>query len=178
MRWQQAAAIKSPLSLLFLRLNKSSSLRLTSHPLCSSPQPSWWLLLDSIQNATILLALGSPETRLSTPGIVSQVSNRREDPFPGLAGYMLAALPRVHLASFAGRAHWQITFNLSSRTLRKICCRAASHTVSPKIVQLHGMIPNQLQEFALAFAHLSEVPSQVISPIWPDSSEEQPCSTL
>lgn len=50
-----------PLSLLFSRVNKLSSLSLSSHFTCSSLQPSWWTSLDSLQYVNVFLVLAGPK---------------------------------------------------------------------------------------------------------------------
>ena len=142
-----------------MRLNKPTSPRLTPYTLCSSPQPSWWLLLDSVQNVNILRAPGSPKTGCSTPDMVSQVPNRGEDHFPGPAGYAFANTAQDAVGLLCCKdtlpTHVQLVVQQDTRDL---FCRAASCTVSPETVRLHGMIPSQAQDFALAFADLHEVP--------------------
>lgn len=38
------------------------------------------------------------------------------------------------------------------------CCQAASQTLGPQLLLVHGVIPAQVQDFVLAFAELYEVP--------------------
>lgn len=147
-----------------------------THPIYPVLQPS--ATLDAVQNVNILLALESAKNGCSTPDTVLQVPNRGEDHFPGPAGYTLAntAQDAVGLLCHKGTLPTHVKLVVQQDT-QNVFCRAASHTVSPKTEQLHGMTPTPVENFALAFADLHEVP---LSPFLQSAqiSLKQPCSTL
>lgn len=89
--------------------------------------------------------------------MVSQVPNRWEDHFLGPAGYTLANTAQDALGLLCCKGTLPTHVQLVQQNTQDLFCRAASHTVSPKILWLHG-IPSLVQDLALAFADLHEVP--------------------
>ena len=71
--------------------------------------------------------------------MVLQAPNRGEDHFPGPAGWTLAntAQDAVDLLCCKGTLPTQVPLVVQQDT-QDVFCRAASNTVSPKTVQLHG----------------------------------------
>ncbi|KAK4832175.1 LOW QUALITY PROTEIN: hypothetical protein QYF61_020955 [Mycteria americana] len=142
-------AIRSPLSLLFSRLNNPSSLSRSSEDFCSRPFTSFVALLWT-RSSTSMSLLGP---KLNTVFEVQphQCRVQGDVHFPSPAGHTIpdTSQDAIGLLGHLGTllAHIQLVVNQHPQVL---LCWAAFQPLSPKPVALHGVAVAQVQDLALS----------------------------
>jgi len=81
------AAVRSPQSLLFTRLNNPNSLSLSSQERCSSPQHFSGPPLDPLQQLYVFPVLGAPELDAGLQMVSHQSGAEEQNPLPQPVGH-------------------------------------------------------------------------------------------
>ncbi|KAK4817391.1 hypothetical protein QYF61_012097 [Mycteria americana] len=156
--------IRSPLSLLFSRLNSPSSLgsvlplliRLVLQTLHQLRCPS----LDTLQHLNVSLVVGGPKLNTVFEVRPHQCRVQGHDHFPSPAGHAIShTSPDAigflgHLGTLL--AHIQAAVNQHPQVL---LCLAAFQPLFPKPVALHGVAVTRVQDPALSLVPLQSLPA-------------------
>ncbi|KAK4806181.1 hypothetical protein QYF61_001104 [Mycteria americana] len=139
-------AIRSPLSLLFSRLNSPSSLSRSSSDFCSRPFTSFVALLWTRSSTSS----GGPKSEHSIRGAASPVPSTGDNHCPSPAGHAIFDTSQDAIG-FLGHlgtllAHIQAAVNQHPQVL---LCQAAFQPLFPKPVALHGVAVAQVQDLVL-----------------------------
>ena len=147
------------LSLLFSRLNSSSSFRLSLGETCSSLLMSFMLLAGLAPACPCPSCTAESSAGCSTPDSASPVLHRERS--PPLACWQLSLMQarRLWCAFCAARVHYWLMFTLeSTRTLRslsvKLLCRQSASARTA-----HRAVLPQVQDLALPIVKLHEIPA-------------------
>ncbi|KAK4822326.1 hypothetical protein QYF61_013025 [Mycteria americana] len=155
--------MRSPLSLLFSRLNNPRALSRSPSALCSRPFPSSVALLWTRSSPSI----EGPNTEHSIRGVASPVPSTGAHHCFSPAGHSIpdTSQDTIGLLGHLGTllAHIQLAVNQHPQVL---LCWAAFQPLFPKPVALHGVAVTQVQDPALSFAepHTTDL-SPLIQPV-------------
>ncbi|KAK4832903.1 hypothetical protein QYF61_026546 [Mycteria americana] len=154
------AAIRSPRSLLFSRLNNPNSLSQSAQERCSSPLIIFVALLWTHSNRSMSFLYWGPQTQMQYPRWgLTRVEQRGRITSLDLLVTLLLMQPRIQLAFWAASAHCRVLLSfLSTNTPKSFSSgRAALNPFSAQPVFVLGIVPTHVQDLALGPVELHEV---------------------
>ncbi|KAK4831337.1 hypothetical protein QYF61_017468 [Mycteria americana] len=155
------AAIRSPHSLIFSRLNNPNSLSLSAQERCSSPLIIFVALLWTHSNRPMSFLCWGPQSGMqySVGWGLMRAGYRGRITSLDLLVTLLLMQPRIWLAFWAASAHCWLMLSFSSTNTPKSFSsgRAALNPFSAQPVFVLGIAPTHVQDLALGPVELHEV---------------------